>query len=570
MAIAGIVDVFMPKPFVGKIYGKKIPYETFDNQLRENIHFHLMNNEDADLDEQTLRNLNDQTWNQLVSRNVMDRQLRRYRIRVRERDVIEKFRNDPPRELMQNPSFLTNGAWDQQKYLEIIANNPEFAHSLEEYIRQLLPYELLERRIKDQVIVTTDSVRVDWLSRNDRVSGRVILFDWNTIAEQNVTDEDVRAFYNRNRSNYRVEPSRRFRYVTLRLEPSAADSSRALEDINYIYSLIRAGGDFGALAEHYSTCPSSANQGSLDFFGRGQMVPEFDTVAFDMPVGGISEPFSTQFGWHIIHKTGERVNEHGAPEVGASHILIRIETSDRTRMDLRSIADNLFDRANRIGLERAATEMGLETVETPDFFSDAEHIPGIGRFPNLVTEAFSKRVGFLPEPIRLQDGSNVIAELSYRRGAHTQDLEQVSEVIRREIDRERRMALSRERAVTFLNEYNDFEFFDKVAEYGLRVLDFNDITVTRNISGIGIDRQLNRALFNLNDDEWSQVITTDRNSYIAFVSNRNRPDMETFYNDLPRLTQQLRQSRENSHYSEWYQRVLKEANVVDLRYMFYQ
>ena len=66
------------------------------------------------------------------------------------------------------------------------------------------------------------------------------------------------------------------------------------------------GDDFVKLAKENSTGPSGPNGGSLGTFGRGQMVPAFETAAFSMPVGSFSrEPVQTQFGWHVI-KISER------------------------------------------------------------------------------------------------------------------------------------------------------------------------------------------------------------------------------------------------------------------------
>ncbi len=74
------------------------------------------------------------------------------------------------------------------------------------------------------------------------------------------------------------------------------------------------GGDFIALAKEHSTGPSGPNGGTLGTFGRGQMVPAFETAAFSMPVGSFSaEPVQTQFGWHVI-KVSER-SVQPAPEL---------------------------------------------------------------------------------------------------------------------------------------------------------------------------------------------------------------------------------------------------------------
>lgn len=87
-----------------------------------------------------------------------------------------------------------------------------------------------------------------------------------------------------------------------------------------VLNKINAGGDFAALAKQYSQDTSAANGGDLGFFGKGQMVKEFETAAFGLEPGKVSGLVKTQYGYHIIKAT--EFNEDKS-QVKASHILIK-------------------------------------------------------------------------------------------------------------------------------------------------------------------------------------------------------------------------------------------------------
>lgn len=81
---------------------------------------------------------------------------------------------------------------------------------------------------------------------------------------------------------------------------------RDLQSAEKIYDRVKKGESFESLARQYSTCPSKSKGGDLGWFGEGQMVAPFENAVRRMGTGTISRPVKTQFGYHIIKKTGAR------------------------------------------------------------------------------------------------------------------------------------------------------------------------------------------------------------------------------------------------------------------------
>ena len=100
----------------------------------------------------------------------------------------------------------------------------------------------------------------------------------------------------------------------LKLFPqNATDEQKAVckAKIDSIYNLLLAGADFDEMAKAESDDKGSAQRGGdLGWFRKGRMVPEFENVSFALPDGALSEPFETQYGYHIVKKV-----EHGLPSI---------------------------------------------------------------------------------------------------------------------------------------------------------------------------------------------------------------------------------------------------------------
>ena len=160
------------------------------------------------------------------------------------------------------------------------------------------------------------------------------------------TEEEVAAYYEEHRGAFVASPQVLAQHILVKTEGmDAADKVEALDKIKAIRARIIAEGRgnpgatgeaFTRAAQEHSDCPSAQNGGSLGWFGRGMMVPEFDHAAFAMKCGEVSDVIETQFGYHIILKTDEKP--------GGQQTLVDVADMirDRLRHEARGRATEAF------------------------------------------------------------------------------------------------------------------------------------------------------------------------------------------------------------------------------------
>jgi len=122
-----------------------------------------------------------------------------------------------------------------------------------------------------------------------------------------VTDKEIEAFYRENESAMRRPLEVHARHVLVKPASSDAEAMEAARaKAEAMRQELRDGADFLDMARNRSDAPSAPQGGDLGYFRAGQMVPPFETAAFALEPGQISEVVQTQFGYHIIRVEDRR------------------------------------------------------------------------------------------------------------------------------------------------------------------------------------------------------------------------------------------------------------------------
>jgi peptidyl-prolyl cis-trans isomerase D len=146
--------------------------------------------------------------------------------------------------------------------------------------------------------------------------------------------------------------------IQIPVTPDEADRQAALKKAQAARKRIVDGERFARVAQDASEDPGSARSGGdLGFFGKGTMDPAFEAAAFSLPIGQVSEPIESPFGWHVIEvierdnaKTAAGKDSLGAdgkpvPEAHARHILIRTAIDEADVERARKLATDVRNRA---------------------------------------------------------------------------------------------------------------------------------------------------------------------------------------------------------------------------------
>ena len=192
----------------------------------------------------------------------------------------------------------------EDEFLKAIAKMPDAPKSLEEYFKK---FPLGEERARAEF---ENGILIDKLLKAEQAKSPAK--DYSAEAQKMI---DGIVAENAKAANAEGDALKKIKDLKVQLDKVSAKDLPA---------------KFAELAKANSACPSSTKGGDLGAFTHGQMVKEFDEVAFKLPVNKVSEPVKTQFGYHLIMTTKKipEVKAQGdkpaEPEkVQASHILIK-------------------------------------------------------------------------------------------------------------------------------------------------------------------------------------------------------------------------------------------------------
>jgi len=569
--LAGNVD---PRTTIAQINGEDISPDYFNQLVSQQLEQARSNGQK--LNDFQIRRARDTAWDNMLQDVLVSQEVKRLNISASDEEVMYHLENNPPPFLQQNPSFQTDGVFDWDKYRTALAS-PQGDEWLpiEAFMKNTyVPNFKLQKLLDESIIITERNIKNEFIKRNVNytISGIHITSGKVPVEESEPSDSEIREEYNKSKSDFKHDELRSVSYVSWKKEPAKNDSISVQKLATAIYERVKEGEEFATLANEYSVDPGNQGTkgGDLGWFGKGQMVKEFEKAAFTAKKGEIIEPVKSNFGYHIIYVRDKKV-ENGEEKVLASHILLKIEISSTTLSNLKRDATLFSYDAQDNGFSSAVSEHNLDIGNHKKMNEEGFSIKGLGGLRAGVRFAFNSKVGDVSDILENDQYFSVFT-LDTIIAPGFKSYEEVQAQIKSTLKKTKVMAATLDEANKLLLTISgkDIKLDDAIDEDSeLDAIKNESKQLVQGFTSIGRSNYVTGALLAAKPGEILGPLETGRGHAIIELKEISVFDSTEYEVQKESLRKTIFNQKQNQFFQAWLDDLKENAEIVDNRKFYF-
>jgi len=314
---------------LAEVDGKVITYPEFQSKVSELEEIYKMNSGKTSLDAQTSEQIKEQTWQNMVRNLTMKDIYEELGIGVCSSELFDMVQGKNPHAIIQsifrdpNTGTLNRGQLIQfLKYQQSNSTGKERAYWLfiENQIIEERSFSKYNNLLAKGIYVTSDEAKSDLKGRNHQANIQFVAKPFSSVPDTDVkaTEEELKAYYEKNKENYKQENNRNIEYVSFPVVASKADEDKLIKWSNDIKSEFATVEDPAAFVNINSDVPFDAS-----YFKQSELSPELGAFVFAGKIGDIYGPYKDGQSWKLakIQKFEELPDS-----IEARHILIKVNS----------------------------------------------------------------------------------------------------------------------------------------------------------------------------------------------------------------------------------------------------
>jgi peptidyl-prolyl cis-trans isomerase D len=591
-----------PSNVVARVDGDPIQAEEYQQALQQQADYYRSISQ-GDLPEDFLQQIQ-------IGQIVLDSLIRQKLLVAAARDEgLSATPQEIKNRIIQFDAFRDEqGLWvGDARYLQILRDNGYPVERFEQEIGQSILLEKLTGLISESVALTDAEVSDAYQRRNEMVQFDFFQLrpeDFLAEASAQVSADAAIAYFNSNKSDYRLPEQRQVSYAILetealretieiaedvlraayeeqideftvteqlqarhilfRIDAGASEDEVAVRraEAQVVLDEIMAGADFAEMARQHSDDSSANLGGDLGWFGRGRMTREFEDAAFALTVGETSGLVQTPFGVHIIRVDGYRPAQVRSFEEVRGQLDQRLAWEDAQATVAERAEEIRRAVLSREGLGEIADQFGLTVVQSAPF--DAVNGLEEIRAPEFTRQVFALGTGRVAEPVTIPQG-HVIFRVDEIVESREPEFEQVETDVRADVAADVAVQRAASTAEAYGERLRAGESFNQLAlEAAAAVQSTELIPRAGSVPEIGRQPALIMAAFDLDQGEAGGPVAVDGGGFALFsVTSHVQPDWTQFGMQEAQLKEELLNQRRNNLFESML-RQLRERYTVEV------
>lgn len=488
------------------------------------------------------------------------------------------------------PAAFKNGVWQKDAYPNLVYSQTGMTVAqFEDALRQSMIADRFRHLVTDGISVTPAEIEQEFRRRNEKVTiqyalvkpaelaatiqptdtqlatyfnqnlakyqipekraAQYALLDMATLRSQTqVSDHALQDYYNQHLADYKVPNTVHVEHILFKTmgktDAEAAEIKKKAEDV---LKQAKAGANFEALAKKYSEDDGSkAKGGDLGWIVEGQTVPEFQNVAFSLPVGKISDLVKTQYGFHIIKVLGHQTAHTKSFEEVRSSIL-PILLDQKVNAEADSVASQMADavrQSDRQPIAGIAKNLNLQLGTVPPV-SINDPLGALGTSQDVSQMLFELHVGEVSSPLHVDKGYVIIAPTQIVP-AHQASLAEVRQKVLSDYQQEKSADLAHAKAEQLAKDVQGGQSIEKAGKsLGLQVKTSDAFSRTGSVPDIGTADQIDAA-FSMKVGQVSAPKSVGGNWLVYDVVAHQSANPDDLAKQKPDIQQQLLQSKQDA------------------------
>ncbi|WP_428235565.1 peptidylprolyl isomerase [Gracilimonas sp.] len=499
-----------------------------------------------------------QAWNELVNSRLLRQKMDDLGITVSDQEVLDMVYGENPAPVIRQNFTREDGTIDRAAVQQVLSSS-EFSQqavALEMQLREQRRQQKLNNYISAGLQVTEGEVEREFVKNNSTANVNYIRFPYSEVTEQQleVSDAELREYYNKNRERYSRDESYRIQYVTFSKLPTASDTAQIVEDVRELITPFEnSESDSLFLARQ-----GSSNQYQNAFVSEDDIREEY-TPVLDLEVGEVSDVILTSNQAAILKKTAEQGNEVKF-QIMSYNIQALPSTIDEAN---EAAADFEFFASEESSFDEEAETRGLEVKEA--FATKGnDFISGLGSSKQIMNFLETADEGDISNTLELSSDF-VVLRVEEITPEGYRPFEEVKSQVETLVKVERRKELTVEKVENLLAQNQTLSALAESTDKEIRNEDNLRASATV-LPGAGREPRVVGAIFALDEGETSGVIAGNSAAFVVELISKMEADLANLTPDQRQtIRQRLEQQKTQEFTSIWLEQLRVAANIVDNR-----